>query len=104
MKPILQKWLTKLLADPLRNGDEIIIPTGSLFIEMLPSGHTLLEDFKLRHREMDVNKVQEDVNRLKLENLRYAKRILMDKLEDPDVEKNIVVHGSINPVIDPDNP
>ncbi len=104
VKPILEKWLTKLLADPLRNGDEIIIPTGSLFIEMLPSGHTLLEDFKLRHREMDVNKVQEEVNRLKLENLRYAKRILTDRLEDPDVDKNIVVHGGINPVLDPDNP
>ncbi len=104
VKPILEKWLTKLLADPLRNGDEIIIPTGSLFIEMLPSGHTLLEDFKLRHRDLDVDKVQQEVNRLKLENLRYAKRILMDRLEDPDVEKNIVVHGSISPVIDPNDP
>ncbi|MDQ3111701.1 MAG: hypothetical protein M3R17_17565 [Bacteroidota bacterium] len=41
LKGVLTEWLTKLLSDPLRNGDEIIIPTGSLFIEMLPSDKSL---------------------------------------------------------------
>ena len=43
-----------LLADPLRNGDEVVVPTDSLFIEMLCGSGTLLEGFKLRHRELDV--------------------------------------------------
>jgi hypothetical protein len=103
LKPVLKKWLERLLADPLRNGDEIIIPTGSLFIEMLPSGHTLLEDFKLKHRELDVRKVQEEVQMQALENIRLTKRILEDKLEDPKIDKKIVVEGNIGTNIDVDN-
>jgi len=94
LKPVLKHWLGKLLADPVRNGDEIVIPTGSLFIEMLPSTKTLLENFKLLHREWDVFKVQAEVRKLELENIRYAARLLEDEREDPDIEKKIVVeHG-----------
>lgn len=93
LKPVLKKWLERLLSDPLRNGDEIIVPTGSLFIEMLPSSQSLLEDFKLQHRQWDVYKVQEEVRMQALENIRYAKRILMDELEDPRIEKKIVVEN-----------
>jgi hypothetical protein len=103
LKPVLKKWLERLLADPLRNGDEIIVPTGSLFIEMLPSGHTLLENFKLQHRELDVDKVREEVQMQALENLRLAKRILTDKLEDPKIDKKIVVEGNVGTNIDVDN-
>jgi hypothetical protein len=35
LNDVLIYWLEKLLADPLRNGDEVIIPTGSMSIEML---------------------------------------------------------------------
>lgn len=94
LRPTLQKWLEKLLADPLRNGDEIIVPSGSLYIEMLPSSHTLLEDFKLKHRAMDVLKVQAEVRQMELENLRYAARLLAEERDDPRVEKKIVVEGS----------
>lgn len=94
LKPVLKHWLEKLLADPLRNGDEIIVPTGSLFIEMLPSDKSLLEDFKLKHREWDVYKVQADVRKMELENIRYAARLLNAELDDPDVEKKIVVSGN----------
>ncbi len=93
LKPVLRYWLEKLLADPLRNGDEIIVPTGSLFIEMLPSDKSLLEDFKLKHREWDVYKVQAEVRRMELENIRYAARLLNAEREDPDVEKKIIVNG-----------
>jgi len=104
LKPVLKLWLEKLLADPLRNGDEIIIPTGSLFIEMLPSDKSLLEDFKLKHREWDVYKVQAEVRRLELENLRYAARLLNAEMSDPDIDKKIIVHGNgILPDIDVDN-
>lgn len=93
LKPVLKKWLERLLSDPLRNGDEIIVPTGSLFIEMLPSSQSLLEDFKLQHRQWDVYKVQEEVRMQALENIRYAKRILVDELEDPRIEKKVVVEN-----------
>jgi hypothetical protein len=91
--PTLKAWLKLLLSDPLRNGDEIILPTNSLYIEVLTSANTLLEDFKLEHREWDVYKVQEEVRMQALENLRYAKRILLNELEDPNIEKRISVQG-----------
>jgi hypothetical protein len=104
LKPELKKWLELLLADPLRNGDEIVIPTNSLFIEILPGTHPLLENFKLRHRELDVYKVQSEVRKAELENLRLAARLLDSKLEDPDIEKKIVIEGAATPNIDVDNP
>ena len=100
----LKGWLKLLLADPLRNGDEIIVPTNSLYIEMLLSNYSLLEDFKLKHREWDVYKVQEEVQMAALENLRLAQRILDKKLEDPKIDKKIVVEGnSLNTVLVDDN-
>lgn len=101
LKPVLKEWLEKLLADPLRNGDEIVIPTGSMFIELLPSDRSLLEDFKLKHREWDVYKVQAEVRRMELENVRYAARLLNAEMEDPDIEKKIVVEGG-NVLVNPD--
>jgi hypothetical protein len=101
----LKAWLEKLLATPLRNGDEIVVPTGSLFIESLVDPNPILEDFKLRHRELDVYKVLEEVRRGGLENLRLAARLLNAEREDPDIEKKIVVTGSgVAPGIDVDNP
>ena len=63
IKDELKEWLEKLLATPLRNGDEIIVPTGSFFIEALVDENPILENFKLKHREVDVFKVLEDVRR-----------------------------------------
>ncbi|MGZ8097027.1 MAG: hypothetical protein ACXWUD_12375, partial [Methylosarcina sp.] len=77
--------------------------TGSLFIEMLPSDKSLLEDFKLKHREWDVYKVQAEVRKMEIENLRFAARLLNNEREDPDIEKKIVVKGSAGPVIDVGN-
>lgn len=104
LKPQLKKWLELLLADPLRNGDEIVVPTNSLFIEVLAGTHPLLENFKLRHRELDVYKVQADVRKAELENMRLAARLLNDEREDPDVDKKILVEGGLAPGIDVDNP
>jgi len=104
LKPVLKAWLEALLADPLRNGDEIVVPTGSLFIELLPSDRSLLEDFKLKHREWDVYKVQAEVRKMELENIRYAVRLLDAQMEDPDIEKKIVLANGVEPVIDVDDP
>lgn len=102
LKETLKGWLTMLLADPLRNGDEIIVPTSSLYIEMLLSANTLLEDFKLFHREWDVYKVQGEVRLQTLENLRLSKRILEDNLEDPKIDKKILVQGGVATSLDVD--
>lgn len=104
LKETLKGWLSMLLEDPLRNGDEIIVPTNSLYIEMLLSANSLLEDFKLFHREWDVYKVQEEVQMQALENLRIAKRVLEDKLEDPKIDKKIVVEGNVLTTVDANNP
>ena len=104
IKPQLEEWLKRLLAAPLRNGDEIVIPTGSLFIESLVDQHPILEDYKLKHRELDVFKVQEEVRKAGLENLRLAARLVSQEYEDPDIEKKIVLDHRLAPVIDVDNP
>src|SRR5262249_5928271 len=70
MKPQLKAWLEQLLASPLRNGDEIVVPTGSLFIEALVDQNSLLEDFKELHRELDVFKALEETRKAGLENIR----------------------------------
>lgn len=79
--------------------DEIIVPTGELFIEALPGSHALLEDFKLLHRMEDVIKVQTEVSHAELENLRLAARLVggmgdSKLLEDPNIEKKIIVEGN----------
>ena len=58
----------------------------------------------MKHRELDVFKVEEEVRRGALENLRLAARLLKAEREDPDIEKKIVVEGGLGTVIDVDNP
>jgi hypothetical protein len=83
--------------------DEIIVPTGQLFIEALPGRHPLLEDFKLRHRMQDVRKVQAEVRHAELENLRLAARMTQGVLSDPDIDKQIVVAQGAGAVIPTDS-
>jgi hypothetical protein len=100
MKPQLNAWLEKLLATPVRNGDEIVVPTGSLFIESLVDPNPVLEDFKLRHRELDVYRVQEEVRMAALENLRFASRLLNAEREDPNIDKRVLIEGQASVVVD----
>jgi hypothetical protein len=90
----LTNQLRRLLSAPRRAEDEIVVPTGSLYIESLTAAHPDLDDFQLAHRAIDVKKVQEEVRRLGIENLRYAARILVGEREDPDIEKQIVFQGN----------
>lgn len=95
----LKKELTDYVSAVRRDSDEIIVPTGQLFIESLPGSHPLLEDFKLMHRFEDVRKVKAEVRHAELENLRLASRLAsadahVELLEDPDIEKKIIVEGS----------
>ena len=74
--------------------DEIVVPTGSLYIEALPGAHPLLEDFKLAHRAIDVKSAQAGVRAAELENLRLVARLLEGEREDPSIEKKIVIEGN----------
>ena len=108
-KPQLDRMLPGLIQtyqQLLTNGgneDEIIVPTGSLFIEALPGSHPILEDFKLMHRAVDVKKVQAEVRGMEFENLRFAARLVEGEREDPTIEKKIVVEGGTNVVVPADN-
>jgi hypothetical protein len=93
----------RLVTAPRRNGDVIVVPTNSLFIEALPATHSLIEEFKARHRAIDVKKVQAEVREMELENIRRAARILAGEREDPEIEKKIVVEGAVNGINISDN-
>ncbi|GIH02869.1 hypothetical protein Rhe02_09360 [Rhizocola hellebori] len=90
------------LASPRAGSDFVIVPTSSLYIEALVGTHPLLEDFKLIHRALDVKKVQADVRRQELENLRLARRLFAGKDDDPDIDKNIVVTEGTNLTLETD--
>jgi hypothetical protein len=90
LKAKLQEYVTTAR----RSTDEIIVPTGQLFIEALPGTHPLLEDFKLLHRVEDVRKVRAEVRHAELENLRLAGRVLEDKLEDPYNGRRVLIEGN----------
>jgi hypothetical protein len=97
----LREQHTRILSSPRRVSDEVIVPANSLFIEALPGAHPLLEDFKLDHRRMDVEKVREETRKLKLESLRYAARILDNSFDDPEIDRQIVINGASNGVVVP---
>ena len=52
-----------------------------------------------RHRKLDVEKVRAEVVSAQLDNLRRAKMVLEDRLDDPNVEsvKNVFYRGALPP-------
>lgn len=54
---------------------EIVLPTGQLFMEAIKGDSTLLEPFKLAHRGLDVLKAEEEVRTKRIDALRRAARI-----------------------------
>lgn len=99
VRPLLREQYERLLRAPRRTAEEIVVPTGSLFIEALPASTSLMERFKTLHRAIDVKKVQADVRRIETETLRLVDRILHGEREDPDVERKIVVESMPAPVL-----
>ncbi|WP_457584820.1 hypothetical protein [Ensifer canadensis] len=94
IKDQLQAQFKRLLTASRRADNMVTVPSGSLFIEALPATHSLIEEFKARHRAVDVKRAQAEVRKIELENVRYAARVLGDELEDPEIEKKVVVEGS----------
>lgn len=99
--PGLMEAYRLLINRPGSEGDEIIVPTGSLYIEALPGVHPILEDFKLFHRVVDVKKVQAELRGIEFENLRAAARLLAGEREDPTIEKKIVIEGGTDVIVSP---
>ena len=99
LRPGLQEAYRTLLTDPNSDGEAIVTPTDSLFIEALPGAHPILEDFKLMHRAIDVKKVQAEVRALELENLRFADRLLQGEREDPTIERKVVIEGAAPAIV-----
>lgn len=100
-EPALTDLYQKLITDPLRENEEIVVPTKSLFIEALPGVHPVLEDFKLMHRALDVKKVQAEVRYAELENLRSAARLVAEEFGDPHIEKQIIIEGNTSGFVTP---
>lgn len=87
----LKEMYRDLLLSPELQGQDIVVPTNSVFIEALPGSHALLEDFKLAHRAIDVKKAQAEARSEEIENLRKAYRLLEKELGDPEIDKVIAV-------------
>lgn len=101
----LKAQYERLITNPRRNGEEIIIPTGSLFIEALPATASLLERFKAIHRAIDVKLAQANVRQAEIEALRLADRLLHDERTDPSIEKKVIIQGGpAEPVVPVDDP
>lgn len=100
IKGQLMEQYQQILTNPRPNGDEITVPTNSLFIELMPSTNSNIEEFKRKHRVADVKKVLAEVRQAELENVRLAARILAGERQDPHIDKMIVVEGGQVPVAD----
>lgn len=88
----IKELLIKRLSSGRRDDDLVVVPASGLYMEALVGTHPLLEDFKLIHRALDVKKVQAEVRHAELENVRLAARALKGRDDDPDIEKNVVIH------------
>ena len=99
----INRLVQERLTSPRIENELIVVPTGQLFIEALKGEHALLENFKLLHRQLDVQKVEEEVRMAQLENLRHAMRLTQDAplLDDSNIDKKIMVEGNGAEVIVP---
>ncbi|MDH5640207.1 MAG: hypothetical protein OEY28_02850, partial [Nitrospira sp.] len=92
--PAINEAYQRILSSPGGDEEEVVVATGSLFIEALPGAHPILEDYKLRSRAADLAVLRADIRRKELENLRYAARIVEGELGDPDIDKLVQIQGS----------
>ncbi|MBG6130377.1 hypothetical protein IWQ47_001540 [Aquimarina sp. EL_43] len=100
----LSEILAKSLSSPVPDTQEIILPTGQIYMEALKGETTLLEDFKLAHRGLDVLKVQEEVRQGRLDNIRRAGLMVGPDVnfDDPDVDKYVKIIGGNETIVDTD--
>ncbi len=95
LRPTLQQVYQVILSNLSRNDDALVVPTKSLFIETLPGSNSNLEEFKRAHRTEDVKKFKSENRAAELRNVPRAARILSGELEDPVVDRKVLIQGSV---------
>lgn len=91
--PFLRDTLERLITDPRPSVSTLVVPTDSLYVELLTSGGSLIEPFKKEHRSLDVARARAEIREMELENLRRALRLANGELADPsmdDFERHLV--------------
>lgn len=68
------------------NTEDVVVDTNNLLLNLVRGSGTVLEDFKLQHRRMDVEKELAELVR------RYL-RLDQNVLADPDIEKKVIIQG-----------
>jgi len=93
-KKAIVQWLTDVLGAPGAASEEIIVPSGQLFIEALAGSHPVLEDFKLRHRAIDMLAAAQALRISKVETIRRLMRLAQGDLGAPDADRRVAVTGA----------
>jgi len=99
--PTLKEMYKAILSNPLRKDDVLVVPTSSLFIEMLLGENAAIEKFKAAHRAIDVLDAREKVRAQGLESVRRAARILAEEREDPNIDHRVLIQGDVQGVVVP---
>jgi len=98
--PKVQALLDALDDRAVPSEEDVVVPTGSTFIEALPGTQPVLEDFRLLHRAIDVSRAAADVRRRELDNLRRVALIRQGQLGDPDIEAMVVTPPGSGTLVD----
>lgn len=93
----LKEVVRQALSSPGHDMEQVILPTGQIYMEALKGEQVLLEDFKLAHRGFDLLKAQEEVREQRLDNLRQAYRLASDPPDlshADDADKRVLIEGN----------
>lgn len=82
-----------------RNNDVVVVPTNSLFIAALPDSHSLLQQFTLYHRMVDLMRAEAEQRGKELENLRRTAIIPSGEREDPNIDHHVFIQGTVCGVV-----
>lgn len=100
--PQLREQYKAILTTSSHQNDVLVVPSNSLFIEALPAGHEVLDNFQRAQRVLDVKSAQADHRAKELENIRRAARLLNEEREDPNIDKRILIQGGSSVVVPSD--
>lgn len=70
------------------NTQDIVVDTTNLWLSLLPGTGSILEGFKLQHRQLDVEIARTELARRLL-------RLYDARLGDPDIEKQVLIRGGM---------
>lgn len=98
--PFLRATLERLLSDPQPSSSVVVVPSDSLYAELLTSGTSLIDPYMRESRSLDVAKSRAEIRGAELENLRRAARLEDAQLADPtmdEFERHLVRIDSSDP-------